>query len=144
MFDRAQAIRAGRVFARPQKHALLFRRMIRCALCGYSLIGETRKGHIYYRCHSQTCHGTTLREPDIERAVCERLALLAFDEEEMRDVRDLAAEIMEDEGLVREERLTALHRDLGKCEERLARLRPTARCAIGFTLSAPGTKGRPS
>lgn len=122
VFDRVQAIIAGRVFARPQKHALLFRRMIRCALCGYSLIGEMRKGHVYYRCHSQTCHGTTLREPDIERAVCERLALLAFDEGEMRDVRDLAAEILEDEGHVREERFTALHRDLGKCEERLTRL----------------------
>lgn len=85
-FDRVQAVMTGRVFARPQKHVHLFRRMIRCAECGYSLIGETRKGHIYYRCHTPSCRGTTLREPDIDRAVRERLAQLHFEENEMESL----------------------------------------------------------
>ena len=121
-FDRVQAVITGRVFARPQKHAHLFRRMIRCAECGYSLVGETRKGHIYYRCHTPSCRGTTLREFDIDRAVRERLAQLHFEEREMEMFSEDAKALRRDESRLREEREAALRRDLGKCEERLSRL----------------------
>ncbi len=121
-FDRVQAVMSGRVFARPQKHVHLFRRMIRCEACGYSLIGETRKGHVYYRCHSQSCRGTTLREPDIDRAVRECLAELRFADGEMELFSEEAKALRRDESRIRDEREAALNRDLGKCEDRLSRL----------------------
>lgn len=121
-FDRVQAVMSGRVFARPQKHAHLFRRMIRCEACGYSLIGETRKGHVYYRCHSTSCRGTTLREPDIDRAMRERLAQLHFEEHDMELFSEEAKALRRDESRLREEQEAALRRDLGKCEDRLSRL----------------------
>jgi DNA invertase Pin-like site-specific DNA recombinase len=121
-FDRVQAVMSGRVFARPQKHIHLFRRMIRCAECGYSLIGETRKGHVYYRCHSTSCRGTTLREPDIDRAVRERLAQLGFRSDEMELFSQEAQALRREDGRLRAEYEAAIKRDLGKCDERLTRL----------------------
>lgn len=121
-FDRVQAVMSGRVFARPQKHAHLFRRMIRCEACGYRLIGETRKGHVYYRCHTLTCRGTTLREPDIDRAIRERLAQLAFEPAEMELFSDEAQALRREDARLRDEREAAIRLDLGKCDERLTRL----------------------
>lgn len=122
VYDCVQAVMSGRVFARPQKHAFLFRRLIRCAACGYSLIGESRKGHTYYRCHTRTCRGTILREQDIDRMMKERLALLRFSEKEV-DAITLQAEGLSGVHVTRqEERTTVLKRDLAKCEDRLSRL----------------------
>jgi hypothetical protein len=52
LFDRVQDVLDGRLALRPDRHQFLLSRTIRCARCGYSLIGETRKGYIYYRCHT--------------------------------------------------------------------------------------------
>lgn len=122
VFDRVQMLLSGRAFARPQKHAFPFRRLIRCGKCGYSLVGETRKGHVYYRCHSPTCHGTTLREPDIDAGIAECLAMLAFDEGELRDIGDIARGILAEEGHLAEDRLANVRRDLQLCDDRLTRL----------------------
>jgi site-specific DNA recombinase len=122
VFDRVQAIISGRVFARPQKHAHTYRRMIRCAACGYALIAELQKGRTYYRCHTKTCHGTTLHEDDIDRAIQDCLAGFAFTDDEFGDIRDLARELQGDEVHARDESLSVLHRDMGKCEDRLTRL----------------------
>lgn len=122
IFDRVQAIMSGRAFARPQKHTFTFRRLIRCGACGYSLIGERRKGHAYYRCHSQTCRGTTLRERDVDRALKQQLAFLAFTDEEMRELCELAKARVEDLSAQRNQVRSGLRRDLAKCEQRLSRL----------------------
>lgn len=120
--DRVQAVMSGRVFARPQKHAFLFRRLIRCAVCGYSLIGESRKGHTYYRCHTRTCRGTILREQDIDRLMRERLALLRFSEDEIDAITRQAEGLSGDHVTRQGERTTVLKRDLAKCDDRLSRL----------------------
>lgn len=122
VFDRVQAIISGRVFARPQKHAHAYRRMIRCAACGYVLIAELQKGRTYYRCHTRACRGTSLREEDVDQAVRGCLARFAFTDEEFGDVRDLARELLAAETTERETRLASIRRDLGRCEDRLTRV----------------------
>lgn len=62
LFDRVQAVLDGRLSARPTKHDFLFRRTLRCKGCGYALIGERQKGHVYYRCHTEGCPTTGVRE----------------------------------------------------------------------------------
>ncbi|MDR3405954.1 MAG: recombinase family protein, partial [Chthoniobacter sp.] len=121
-FDRVQAVISGRLFARPQKYAHTYRRMIRCGACGYAVIAEVQKGHTYYRCHTKACRGTTLREHDIDCAIRERLAAFAFTDEEFRDIRDLARQIQAEEAHTREDQTSTLRRDLAQCEERLTRL----------------------
>jgi DNA invertase Pin-like site-specific DNA recombinase len=62
LFDSVQAVLSGKVSARSQHHAHLYRRTLSCATCHYSLIGERQKGNVYYRCHSKQCSGTSVRE----------------------------------------------------------------------------------
>lgn len=46
IFDGAQAVLDGKLHARPIVHDFLFRRMITCSACEYSLIGERQKGRV--------------------------------------------------------------------------------------------------
>jgi site-specific DNA recombinase len=83
LFERVQDRLSGRAQRRTQKHSFQFARLIHCGLCGRALIGETHKGHTYYRCHTK--HASTgLREERIEesfKAVFNRLALTSEESE---------------------------------------------------------------
>jgi site-specific DNA recombinase len=92
VFDRVQTILRGKTFARPLKHNLVFRKLVTCRACGYHLIGEVQKGHAYYRCHSESCKGTSLREEAIDDAVAKNLKLLVGDRRELGEIRDMVAE----------------------------------------------------
>jgi len=80
LFERVQQILEGKTNTRRQRHDFLYRRLITCKQCGYSLIGEQRKGHIYYRCHSSTCLKTCVREEAVEQEV-----LRQFDSFQLND-----------------------------------------------------------
>lgn len=54
------------------KNHFTYRRLLRCQTCGRCLVGELKKGHVYYRCHK--CRGANLREERIEEAVRDHLA----------------------------------------------------------------------
>lgn len=122
LFDRVQGIIAGRVYARPQKHAHTYRRMIHCAACGYALIAEVQKGHTYYRCHTRTCRGTSIREDAVDQSVRQCLDRFAFTDEEFEDFKDLARELLANEVQVRDDRVATAKRDLANCDVRLTRL----------------------
>lgn len=62
LFNQVQDVLAGKYKRKTGKHFFLYRREILCSVCGNYLIGERQKGHVYYRCHSQSCKGTSLRE----------------------------------------------------------------------------------
>lgn len=74
LFDRVQAVLSGKANAKIIKHQYLFRRLLTCRSCGYSLTGETQKGHVYYRCHTLTCPTKGVREELVEQAVLERFS----------------------------------------------------------------------
>src|SRR5436305_5636115 len=69
LFDRVQALRSGKAPKTAKHNCFRYRRMFRCAKCGYSLVGELQKGHVYYRCHTKTCPMTCVREEVLEAAV---------------------------------------------------------------------------
>ncbi len=54
---------------RPIARPCLFRQLVRCRLCGYCLIPEWQKGHVYYRCQRPDCPTTTIRESVLEEAI---------------------------------------------------------------------------
>ena len=68
LFDRTQQVLAGKTNTRVIAHDFLFRRLLKCKCCGYSLIGERQKGHVYYRCHTRDCPPTSVREEIVEVA----------------------------------------------------------------------------
>lgn len=121
IFDRVQAVASGRLHARVVKHDFLFRRLIRCALCGHLLTGERQKGLVYYRCHTPGCR-TSVREDYAESCVRTVLGLLALSEEEMRDVRDLGDEGKTVRVAARQTERARLKRALALCEDRIAGL----------------------
>lgn len=69
LFTQVQDVLNGKSNLKLIKHTFLFRRLAKCIECGYSLIGETRKGHIYYRCHTKECPTKSVREELIEKAL---------------------------------------------------------------------------
>ena len=83
IFDRAQAVLSGKVNPRTQRHSFQFRRLLSCGGCGYSLIGERQKGHVYYRCHSKPCRGTSVREERAEEKADKLVQCVMFSAEEM-------------------------------------------------------------
>jgi site-specific DNA recombinase len=75
LFERVQTLLQGKTVDRVVRHSFLFSRLVRCASCQYSLIGERRKGHAYYRCHNRpfksppVCPKTSIKEEQLENAV---------------------------------------------------------------------------
>jgi DNA invertase Pin-like site-specific DNA recombinase len=86
LFEQVQSILRGKVNSRTQKHEFLFRKIVKCALCGYKLIGETHKGHVYYRCQIRDCPNTGIREEAVDDAVQEKLSTLVFSSEEKEHI----------------------------------------------------------
>lgn len=122
LFDRVQAILAGRLYPRVEKNRFLFRRLIKCARCGRSLTGERQKGRIYYRCHDLGCFGVCVSETNIDIFVRQQLALLEVEEGEIGDFRDILRHQIEIGDVGAEDRIAGIKRDVGLIDERLIRL----------------------
>ena len=82
LFDRVQAVLTGKTNAKIQRHDHLFRRMLTCATCHFSLIAERQKGHVYYRCHTKACPRLCVREEAISAEVLEFFKKIQFDDQE--------------------------------------------------------------
>jgi site-specific DNA recombinase len=50
--------------------------------CKYAANGETRKGHVYYRCHTPDCPITGIREEAVQAVITSSLTALEFTPEE--------------------------------------------------------------
>src|SRR5262249_2888424 len=58
------------------------RRLLTCKECGSTLIGESQKGHTYYRCHNTSCSTKCIREELVETQTLEILLALRFNDKE--------------------------------------------------------------
>jgi site-specific DNA recombinase len=78
IFERVQAVLDGRSFTHLEKHDFVFRRLFHCATCGRSLTGSLQKGRVYYRCHTKSCIGASVREDTVETRVRTALRRITF------------------------------------------------------------------
>jgi len=98
LFELVKALLRGKTVDRVARHGFVFSRLVRCASCRYSLIGELRKGHTYYRCHNRpfktppVCPKTAIREEQLEDAVLSVLNTLALSDAELQFLRDWIAD----------------------------------------------------
>lgn len=83
LFLKVQNILQGKTNTRSIKHEFLFRKLIKCGDCNYSLIGEKQKGNVYYRCQTKECQTKTIREDSIEKAV-----VLSFEDIHLQPLED--------------------------------------------------------
>jgi len=122
LFDRVHGVLTGKVNARTQRHMFMFRRMLSCASCHYSLIAERQKGHVYYRCHTKPCRSTSLREEIVEAEFSRLLQSLRFTDQEKEYFRSRIVKLQENWTSQREDEIqsTKLRRD--QIKDRLNRL----------------------
>ena len=121
-FDRVQAILAGRLYPRVEKHEFLFRRLIRCQACSRSLTGERQKGIVYYRCHDRACKGVSVTESGTDEFTASELFYLSLDEKDEVDFRDLLQEQIAVEASRRYDRSAHVERDLALVQQRIDRV----------------------
>jgi site-specific DNA recombinase len=122
LFTRVQDILSGRFHTRAKHHEFLFRRLVRCALCNYAVIGETKKGHVYYRCHTKDCPTMGIREEVVYDVVTNALRQLRFSPEEgtylASEIQNLKARWITD----KQQTTNNLHASLANLNDRLGRL----------------------
>jgi len=122
LFDRVQRILEGKTPDRVLVHDFLFRRLLTCKLCRYSLIGEVQKGHVYYRCHTKQCPTTGVREDAVEPTVLERLRPLQLNDKEREYIGAELIRLRADWADQREAHLNSVNLRLAQIQDRLGRL----------------------
>jgi site-specific DNA recombinase len=122
LFQRVRKVLSGKVNTRTQRHTFMFRRMLICATCKYSLIGERQKGHVYYRCHSKPCRSTCIREEIVGTEVSELLRLLRFSDEEKEYFKTRIVALGDDWTNRQEDEIRSSKLRLDQLKDRLNRL----------------------
>jgi site-specific DNA recombinase len=122
LFDQVQAILDGKTVDRIASHEFVFRRMVRCAECGYTLIGEIQKGHVYYRCHTANCSVKTFREERIDAAVQRALDALATNDLEKEYIRTWFRDARGHEVEYKQQEINSCRLQLDQLRTRFARL----------------------
>jgi site-specific DNA recombinase len=121
VFDRVQSVLRGKCNRRTRTHDFLFRQLINCAGCKRSLIGETQKGNVYYRCHTKNCTGVSLREESVEAALIPLLDSLQFNKTETAYLKTKTLALRQDWKRHRVEAARNARLKLGQIKDRLNR-----------------------
>ncbi|HWY60491.1 MAG TPA: recombinase family protein [Rhizomicrobium sp.] len=124
LYDQVQSVlRGNRPMAGPYVNHFLFRRLIRCVGCNRHLIGERKKQrYIYYRCHDSSCGPVCLNERRVESEIKTVLALLHCEDEEVRDIRDIAERQLAEREHEKQRQTAAVQLNIVNCDDRLNRL----------------------
>jgi DNA invertase Pin-like site-specific DNA recombinase len=82
LFDQVQALKSNKQIKKNTIFSHPYRRLIKCGVCGRSLIGERQKAHVYYRCHTVGCSKTSIRQDRFETAAGAELSRHKLHKEE--------------------------------------------------------------
>jgi len=121
IFDRVQDVLEGRNIKAVTHHQMLFRRLLECAGCHLRLIGESQKGHIYYRCHTKNCPQKSIREEEVEAALIPLLKQLQFGRKESEAIRRNLRQQYENIEEFREARAKSLRLQIEQIQNRLSK-----------------------
>ncbi len=70
LFERVQEVLRRRSTRQARvRHHFTFRRQLLCTRCGRCVVGELKKGRVYYRCHNRSCPGVCVRTDRIDAAL---------------------------------------------------------------------------
>lgn len=122
LFDSVQRVLSGKAVRRVYKHDYVFRRLLNCKLCRYSLIGERQKANVYYRCHSYNCRTTGIREDAVDGIFGTGIAEFMITPRDETDLMQFAEAFEGNSGIEREKVRRGLQLNLERTNERLLRL----------------------
>lgn len=123
LFRNVRDVLEGRTNLRVRKVGHTFRRLLRCRLCGYSLIAERQKGHVYYRCQTKSCPTRCVREETVVEAIqTQVLPPLRLSSEEVTAARGILEELKKDWAKEHTAQREGLKLNKSQLSARLARL----------------------
>jgi site-specific DNA recombinase len=128
VFERVQAVLAGKRVDRAKSRAFAYSRLVRCANCGYSLIAERQKGHTYYRCHNRpfkkpaVCPPTSVREERLDGTIIAALEEVELTDKELQVARALIQQKRNNEGSERVAAEQSLQLQSQQIDNRLSKL----------------------
>lgn len=106
-FELAQNILIGKTTSKARKHDFTYSRLIKCAGCGRSLIGEVQKGINYYRCHTKSCSFKCIREDSFEKNILDLLENLELSKKEADMLKKYVLhQLSKNEGLKKKRKLS--------------------------------------
>ena len=122
LFKEVQAILRGNTNQKVNRHDFKLRKLITCKGCGYSLIGEIQKGHVYYRCHRKGCVTKGIREVTIDNLLIKAFAATQLLPVETTELDLLLKDAEQDWVTKQEEILESIKLQSGQIEQKLERL----------------------
>jgi site-specific DNA recombinase len=122
VFERVGQIIRGKTNTVTSLHDFLYRRRLKCKTCGYSLIGERQRGHVYYRCQTKSCPTNCIREEAVDEAVLSQFSRLQFSEEERTVFRPMITSMGTSKAEEQGKLITALRLNISQLTERINRL----------------------
>lgn len=130
LWDRVQLVLKDR--HRPKKrHGSIrwpLQGLIKCSLCGCSIVAELQKGHTYYHCsgmRSQVrarCENTWVREEKLFEILGNHLLRLRFDEEVVALVKDALLSSHDEQRQIHASAVDALQRQYDRLQQRIERM----------------------
>lgn len=122
LFQRVQNVLHGKTNTRINRHDFLFRRRLCCKGCHYTLIGETHKGFVYYRCQTRECTTTAIREEAAEKSFTDSFLDLRLLPDERRYCWQEAEQLRVDRQKQSEDAINSLKLGLAQIDDRMNRL----------------------
>lgn len=122
LFERVRDVLHGKVNPRTSRHDFLFRRRLACKKCRYTLIGETHKSFVYYRCQTRNCPTTAIREEVAEQAIRTSLRPLILTSDERRYCGEHLESLKLDQRKRQTEIIASLELQASQLADRLVRV----------------------
>ncbi len=122
LFDTVQDVLAGKHLGNSHRHEFLFRKLLTCQSCSYTLIAEIQKKHIYYRCHTKTCREKTIREEKVEEDILRALQPIKFTKIENEYLKKKIEKSDQETSILREAQMQSFLLLLNQIRDRLSKL----------------------
>jgi DNA invertase Pin-like site-specific DNA recombinase len=122
LFNAVREVASQKHNKKAYKHDFSFRRIARCAMCGYNLTGEMVKGINYYRCHSKTCPTNSIREVDLDKQIKKELMPLTISESERFGLQAALDTITQESVQQRQILIRSARANLASVNDRLSKL----------------------
>ena len=113
---------SGNFTASRVRHDFPFRQLFWCKLCGRTLIPETQKGHVYYRCQNKQCPTKCIRQEPLEKGVLEKLLGVDLSPEQHEYLKGKFDEFQQNRGQKCRQAIEAAEIQLSQVKDRLNRL----------------------
>lgn len=122
LFNEVQQVLSGKRVEKKQRNFFIFRKLLSCADCQATLIGEIHKSYTYYRCQSKSCVQKTIRQEVVESAFVDVLNELKFNEVENAYFRKEIKKLYDTTKTFREVQTKALTLQLEQIRNRVSKL----------------------